>query len=161
MKYDDIDYVALRRRVDEGLKRDKRTMRLVMFAVNLFLYVLFMIIAWAIVSSSFYSNASLGALIMLSVGWGINLFMQGMTFIADTAAGERQMRQQVMTREIQRLFDERAQAEMEAAAYLQEKAKRGGRLEVAEDGELIEIVDDDSDALLRNAVAHEQLKRSI
>jgi hypothetical protein len=154
---DDIDYAALRRRVEEGVRRDKRRLRLVMLSVSAFLYVLFVAIALALASTAFLSNAATGALTMLIVGWGVTLFLQGMTFAADTAAGERQMRQQAMAREIQRIFEQRA---FEEAAYLERKAKRGGRLEVSDDGELIEIVDENqADAELREAVLREQLKR--
>ena len=157
---DDIDYAALRRRVEEGVRRDKRRLRLVMLSVSAFLYVLFVAIALALASTAFLSNAATGALTMLIVGWGVTLFLQGMTFAADTAAGERQMRQQAMAREIQRIFEQRAFEEMQAADYLERKAKRSGRLEISDDGELIEIVDDNqADAELREAVRREQIKR--
>jgi hypothetical protein len=168
MRDDNIDYAALGQRVEEGLRRDKRALRIGMFGVNLFLFVLFMLIAWVVIPSVdgvFYPDAAIGGMLMLMVGWAVGLFLQGMTLMVDTAAGERQMRQQVMTREIQRVFEERALAEMRAADYAQRKAKRSERLGLSDDGELVELGDadmddseDDADTELRQAVLREQMK---
>lgn len=147
---DEIDYAALRRLVEEGVKRDKRRTRMIMMSINIFLYVLFMIIGWAMILNSSDSAATLGVMIMFSACWGVSLFFQGMTLVADTAAGERQLRQQAMAREIQRIFEQRTS---EDAGYPEHKAKRGGRLEVSDDGELVEIVDEnDWEAELSEAV---------
>lgn len=159
MHDDDIDYAALGRRVEEGVQRSKRALRLTMFAVSLFLFALFMFIAWVAVPATSVplTGDAIGAMIMLTIGWAVSLFLQGMALTPDTAAGERQIREQAMSREIQRIFEARALDEMRAVEHLQRKAKRGERVAISDDGELVELVDDDSD--LREAVLREQSKR--
>ncbi len=148
--YDDIDYVALGRRVEESVRRGKRTTRLVAFGVSVLLFVVFVLIAWLIVPTSSGDPAAGQALasgvITLTIGWAASLFLQGAAFITDTAAGERQARQQAVARELQRILEERALDELRAADYGQRKAKRDERLEIGADGELVELVDarDDS-----------------
>jgi hypothetical protein len=149
---DQIDYRALRERVDVGVKRQKLIAKSVLFVVSLVIYIAFMLIAWG----TFLSNGGVppqwsdftnipgvertadpftGAMVMLSIGWFTALLMQFIGLIFDTRLGERQIRSQVMGHELSRELDRLGMDE------LKEKPKR--MMQLSEDGELEEIIETD------------------
>lgn len=139
-----LDYRAIRKRAEEQIQRDKRTMRVAFFVVNFLLYILFMIIAWGMflgngggrLNPSNGDDPITGAMIMLSVIGFLGVMFQFVSLMVETKAGERQMRERAMGRalseEMLRLAEESGEP--------QEKAKH--MMQLSDDGELEAIVDE-------------------
>jgi hypothetical protein len=152
---DQIDYRAVRRRVADGVKTQKQLANGILFGVNLLLFVLFLIIAFAIYLSSdsaagslvveggrvASNDAALGALIMLSAGWLTSLIFHGVSIFMNTRAGEQQMRDRAIARELGRELLRLG----EDGDEFGEKRKRV--MALTDDGELAEDLDDEAIAL--------------
>ncbi|MEZ4669339.1 MAG: hypothetical protein R3E39_15650 [Anaerolineae bacterium] len=152
----EIDYPAIQQRVDAKVKKEMRLAKFVLFAVNLGLFVVFIFMAWQLYLSNggeppiweqfvnipgiarSAGNPTTGALVMLTVGWGIGLLFQLISLIFDTRLGERQTRERLMGREVNK---ELARLGLEPSTDQQEKSKHMMRL--SDDGELEELVTDD------------------
>lgn len=142
---DNLDYQNIRDQVEAEVKRRKVIGRWTMFGVHVLIFVLFLIISWALVlANPDYSalltgedSPLLGAMLMLSIGWGTGIFMHGMSLFMDSGAAERQMRNQAITRAVGQEILERAAAEAE-------KPKRRLQHELAEDSaeDIVELSDD-------------------
>lgn len=156
----DLDYRAIRKRVEEGVKRQKRITNGTLLVVNLFLYILFLIIGWGIFLGSGGAEASsalasgrsdsplVGAMIMLSMSGFLGLMFQSISFFLDSKAGEDSMREKLVAREINREMLKMGLDESEAPD------KRKGMMRLTDDGEL-ESVDDaaaaDEEVLVRRS----------
>lgn len=142
----ELDYKALRARVQTDLQRQKKITRWVLFGVSLMLYLLFLAMGWGFFLSSGVDltpdrfGTSQGELltagmILLSVVGGLSVMFQFISAMLDTKAGEAQMKERLMARavaeEMLRLGEDDEQ----------EKAKRTMRL--GDDGELEEVLSDD------------------
>lgn len=147
MRNDDLDYAAIRRRVEVELQQDRRRGQTILFAVNVFLFCLFMLLTWVVVpatsSNISMSDDALATLIMLSIGWAIGLVMHSLTaFSIGSKAWMDRHRRRLLAREIEyaRLgIDE----ELLDESALVEKVKRGGKLRLSDEGEMLDIVDED------------------
>lgn len=139
MSQDQIDYKAVRRRVEEGVNRRKMTARVVFFVVSLFMLILFSIIGWSIAGASGVLNNedAIGAMIMLNMAGAMSVMFQGISLTLETKAGVANIRERVMARE---LSEEMMRLGMEED--VEQKRKRSMRL--AADGELEEIVDENT-----------------
>ncbi|MFN8374849.1 MAG: hypothetical protein U0694_18460 [Anaerolineae bacterium] len=137
MAQDQIDYKAVRRRVEEGLKRRKTAARWVFFIVSLFMVILFSIIGFGIAASQGALNNEdvAGAMVMLAMGGFMSVMFQFISLILETKAGEANMRERLIARE---LGEEMLR--MGTDEDVREKRKRVMR--IASDGELEEIVDE-------------------
>jgi hypothetical protein len=147
----ELDYKALRKRVQTDLQRQKTLTRWILFAVNLFLYLLFVVISWGMfiaaggadltpnIPGVSQSDPITGAMVMMTVAGGLGLMFQFISTILDTRIGEAQMRDRLMARlvaeEVMRLGEEEE--------GLQEKAKRMMRL--SDEGELEEVIEEGKD----------------
>lgn len=105
-----LDNEALRRRVDEGVRKQKRLMHVVFFVVSLFMFVLFVGISVAMLTSASLprelvqgNNALVtGAFIMLVMGWLSTLAFQGINLLGELGIMDRSLRDRIITREISR-----------------------------------------------------------
>lgn len=105
-----LDNEALRRRVDEGVRKQKRAMHVVFFVVSLFMFVLFVGISVAMLTSASLprelvqgNNALVtGAFIMLVMGWLSTLAFQGINLLGELGIMDRSLRDRIITREISR-----------------------------------------------------------
>ncbi|MCA0456816.1 MAG: hypothetical protein LCI00_22780 [Chloroflexi bacterium] len=143
----DLDYRAIRKRVEEGVKRQKRITRTTLFVVNLCLYILFLIIGWGIFLSNNGAELSasvavgqsdsplIGAMIMLSMAGFLSLMFQAIGLSLDTKMGEESMREKLVAREINREMLKMGLDEAD------ETDKRKGMMRLTDDGEL-ETVDE-------------------
>jgi hypothetical protein len=151
-----LDYRAIRQRVDEKVKKEMRLAKFALFAVNLGVFTLFSFIAW----QTYLSNGGVpprwedflnipgvarpagdpatSALVMLTMGWVVALIIQVVSLVFDTRLGERQTRERIMGREVNK---EIARLGLDTDEQ-QEKAKHIVRL--SDDGELEEVVEDDA-----------------
>ena len=144
----DLDYRAIRKRVEAGIAQQKFRKRMGFFAASLFCYVVFMIIAWGIFLSSGGQNFTVigsdgqpdqilvVAMIMLSASGLMGLLAQAKSLRLDTKRAEDQIREQLVAQEINR--------EMLKMGFddVDEHEKRKGMMRLTDDGELEEVVDD-------------------
>jgi hypothetical protein len=139
MSQDQIDYKAVRRRVEEGVKKRKMTTRIVFFVVSLCMLILFGFIGWGMANDAgiLTNDDAVGAMVMFMMGGAMSVLFQFIGLSLETKAGEASIRERVMTRE---LGEEMLRLGMEDDG--QQKRKRAMRL--AEDGELEEIVEEES-----------------
>lgn len=137
---DNIDYSAVRRRVQEGIKRQIWLTRATLFGSNLLLFVLFMFLGWSMALSQYTplnngDDLVIGGMIILSVTGFIGLMFNGLSLMLDTRMGQQRIRERVIAAEMGKALlrlDENDNAE---------KAKR--TLALSDDGELVEVVEDD------------------
>jgi membrane-anchored glycerophosphoryl diester phosphodiesterase (GDPDase) len=151
MQPDNLDYRAIRKNVEKSLKRRKSIMRWVFLGVNLMMFGVFTIFAWGMAQSTGLlvdgnpqGESLIGALIMLNIGWFTGILFQFISAIVDLKGADNQMRAQIMSEEISKAMLELGADESEAPV---EKAKRMMRL--SDDGELVEIVEDEVGAKAR------------
>ncbi|NWF71232.1 MAG: hypothetical protein HXY40_19295 [Chloroflexi bacterium] len=139
MAQDQIDYRAVLRRVEEGIKKQKTTTRAFFLASSFTLYTIFMLIGWGIAREAgvLVNEDAVSAMVMLSVAGFMSLLFQFISVMLETKAGEASIRERLIARE---LGEEMLRLGMEDEA--QDKRKRVMRL--SSDGELAEIVDESS-----------------
>jgi len=145
----DMDYQELNARVEITLKKRKMLVRYVLFGTSIFMFIVFSVLAWVMVSGSTaaaeLSNTGaddpiLGAMILFIVGWLTTLFFDGLGLVIDTGIGDKQMRSQILTEQLGQNLMEMVQASAE-------KPKRDAdgldadaqAMEISDDGELIPV----------------------
>ena len=149
----EIDYQAMNERIEAGVRKEKNLSKFVLFLVNLALFVVFLVLAWQMFVQGGgtpptmadminlpgvpkpTSNPLTSALLMMSVGCGIAVFIQAVMMIIDTPLGERSIRDRAAGREMRKAM---ARA---AAAAADEPEKRKGMMRLTDDGELEAIED--------------------
>lgn len=142
MSQDQIDYRAIRQAVEAGLKKQKFRSRIGFLIGSIVMFISFVVVAWVLFPSVDSTNSfakdgfAVGSMIMLTMGWFASLMFQAASLIFDTKAGENQIREKLVAREINR---EMLRLGEDPVAY-QEKAKRVMRL--SDDGEILEVVED-------------------
>jgi len=142
MSQNDLDYRAIRQAVEAGLKRQKFRGRIGFLLGSVAMFIAFMVVAWIVFPSvdttgSFSQDGfAVGSMIMLTMGWFASLMFQAASLYFDTKAGENQIRERLVAREINREMMRLG----EDGAGFQEKAKRVMRL--SDDGEIVEVVED-------------------
>ncbi len=149
----EMDYKGIKERVEKRVQKEKNLAKFILFASNLGLYVMFLVIAWhmyllnggtlpqldtminlpGFVKS--IGDPTTSALVMLSMGWAVALLFQAIGFIIDTPIGERSIRDRAMGREM------RQEMARLGVDDLEENEKRKGMMRLTDDGEL-EAVDD-------------------
>lgn len=144
----ELDYRAIRQRVEDGVRRQKQVTRTVLFGVNVFIYALFMLIGWGIFLSSGGAAASaaaaagqsdsplVGAMVMTSMAGFMGLMFQFISLMMETKRGEDSLRERLAAREINL---ELLKLGMDDAAVME---KRKGMMRLTDDGELEAVVDD-------------------
>ncbi len=144
----DLDYRAIRKRVEAGLAQQKFRTRMGFLIGTLFTYIVFLIVGWGIFLSSGGMEASaglasgnsdsplLGAMIMLSMSGLMGLIFQAVSLSLDTKRGENQIRERLVAQEINREMLKMGLDEVE------EHEKRKGMMRLTDDGELEEVFDD-------------------
>lgn len=147
----DLDYRAIRKRVEAGITQQKFRVRMGFFFGTLFSYIVFLIIAWSIFLTSGGAEASaslasgrsdsplVGAMIMLSMSGFMGLIFQAASLSFDTKRGENRIRERLVAREINREMLKMGLDEVE------EHEKRKGMMRLTDDGELEEVVDESAE----------------
>lgn len=147
----EMDYKGIKERVEKDVRKQKRLAKFILFATDLGLFIMFIVIAWGLYLRNGgtppqlenFMNMGLArpgdpftsALVMLSIGWAVALILQLTGFLIDSSFGERSMRDRATGREMRK--------EMERLGLddLEEHDKRKGMMRLTDDGEL-EAVDD-------------------
>ncbi len=145
MLNDPIDTEAINERVEQALTKERKRIYLGLFVANLLVYI-FILMAWLfipLVSGPQFTvpDTLLAILIMLSVGWGTGVLLHGIATATAMGAMDKSLRERVTAREFQH---EIQRLGLEALAAAKEKPKRRTeRLMLSEDGELLDITEDD------------------
>jgi hypothetical protein len=147
MPNNQLDYPAIRRRVEIELQQDRRRTQIVLFAINCFLFALFMIIAWAVMPnevSFFITEDAKDIMVMMAVGWMLALVIHALTvFVIGSQRWTDKHRKRLMAREIEYAMMGVDDALLEEADV---KAKRtpNSKLRLSDEGELLDIVEDEA-----------------
>ncbi|MBX3064654.1 MAG: hypothetical protein U0528_17580 [Anaerolineae bacterium] len=144
---DQIDYRRVREYVEENLGRGRTGAQIGFFIANLALFVTFALVSWLVfMRQGSATDSQMGAAIMLTLGWFGGLIFHGASLLFNTRMAERQLRDSLTLRGIQREMSRLgiSQADLLQAArtYGEEKPKRSGEMRLAEDGEF-EMVEED------------------
>lgn len=149
----EMDYKAIKERVEVQVRREKNLSKFILFATNLGLYAVFLFIAWNMylrnggtpprpedfVNLPGFSrpagDPTTSALVMLTIGWTVALLLQAVGFIIDAPIGERSIRDRAMGREMRKEMTRLGMDDLEA------QEKRKGMMRLTDDGEL-EALDD-------------------
>ena len=146
----ELDYRAIRTRVNEGLKKQKFRTRLALFIVSLITFIIFMAIGWGIFLSNGGADMQIinettgrmnsplvGAMIIASMSGFMGALFQGIGLVLDTKAGEDSMRERLVAREIGK--------EMMQMGADEADEKRKHMMRLSDDGELQEVVEDEAE----------------
>lgn len=79
----ELDYGEIRRKVEEGLKKQKRNARIGFFIANLVMFIIFTLITWGVGLTNPYFQTALAdpksplilLLILPTLGWGLASFI--------------------------------------------------------------------------------------
>jgi hypothetical protein len=136
MSQDQIDYKAVRRRVEEGVEKQKRNTRATFLALSVFFMLMFSLIAFGILSEGNLTGNedAIAAVVVTSIAGFMGSLFQFVSLFLDTKSGEASMREKLIARELGEEM-----LKMGSEDDVQQKEKRAMRL--AADGELEEIVD--------------------
>lgn len=133
----DIDYEAVQARVEARLEREQKRSLAGLLIANSLIYGVFMILCWFVLPNATTNNlvvtgVMMVILLLLSVGWTCGLILHIVATLTALGMMQQSQRAQALAKELQ--------AELTANPA---KRKRADRLLLSEDGELLEITDDD------------------
>jgi hypothetical protein len=145
MMNDGLDYAAIRRRVEAGLKQEKRRNKWGMFIANLIVFLVFNAIVWGYVlfrgaGGINMTETQIGFMAMLSIGYGMAVLFHFISNLMDGGSMERQLRERVMARELQNEVLRLGEAMEDEPPT---KRKRDAAYRLSDDGELLEVIDDE------------------
>ena len=145
----DLDYRAIRKRVEAGIAQQKLRTRKGLFTGSLLLYILFMALGWGMFLSSGGQNVPIvdaqgdsilvGSMVMLSMTGFFGVLFQFITLTTDSKRGEERIRERLVAREINREMLRMGLDDVE------EHEKRKGMMRLTDDGELEDVVDEEVD----------------
>lgn len=140
---DQIDYDELRTKVEAGLQRQKKNARVIFFIVNLMMLALFTGISATIaegneaIAATFADNQNLAVLLMLPyMGWIMGLVFQGISLALDSAASDKQLRGQIIARELGEQMLKLGEKSEKAKRNLVDDNLTDGEMVIGDDGEL-------------------------
>lgn len=140
---DQIDYDELRTKVEAGLQRQKKNARVIFFIVNLMMLALFTGISATIaegneaIAAAFADNQNLAVLLMLPyMGWIMGLVFQGISLALDSAASDKQLRGQIIARELGEQMLKLGEKSEKAKRNLVDDNLTDGEMVIGDDGEL-------------------------
>lgn len=164
LRDNDLDYAAIRRRVEIELQQDRRRGQTALFAVNVLLFCFFMLLVWVILpntissitmtSADYFSSITAvyntwSAKVLLSIGWIIGLLLHGLAVYRIGSKGwTDRYRRRLLAREIEyaRLgIDE----DLLDEATLVEKTKGGRKSRLSDEDEMPELTDQQNDTTKR------------
>jgi hypothetical protein len=136
-----LDYQAIQRRAEAEVRRSKSRAHLTLFLVNLFLFLVFMLIGWGTIGGrGLYPEQFFVSMLLLSICWFTGLILHGTSVWMVSAASGRRLRERAIAREIGREMTRLGLDQFDSPPW-DEKAKRQIRL--SEDGEYVQEFDDE------------------
>ena len=145
----DLDYRAIRKRVEAGVAQQKFRTRMGLFVVTLLLYILFMALGWGMFLLNGGQNVPIvdaqgdsilvGSMVLLSMSGFFGVLFQFIALMTDTKRGEERIRERLVAKEINREMLRMGLDDVE------EHEKRKGMMRLTDDGELEDVVDEEAD----------------
>jgi hypothetical protein len=139
-----MDYEELNERVEQALERRKNLMRIAMYATSVFIFVLFVVLAWLIASGSLdaatvtkpdMDNVT-AAMILLTIGGFTTLVFNGIGMLVETKGFEKQIRKEVLVEQFGDNLQELATMKRKRS---EERLTDETVMEISDDGELIPV----------------------
>ncbi len=159
----EIDYKAVRQRVEAKLRREKLWLKLFLLGISVVMFVIFAVTSWGMFNGGVLPpldqwlnmpgkvvtvDPQTSALMMMTLGWLVAILLQSISVIFDTKLGEKQLRERIMGREINSELNRLGLDDVE------EHEKRKGMMRLTDDGELEEVVD-----ISDEVVPNEQMRK--
>ena len=153
MSDQNLDYAAIRRKVEMSLYRQKRVNRIIYFLANLFLYVVTMIAIWTMVlaksdlsNALFRANDSSALLLVIlpTILWGTAVLFHFISMMIESGVGEKAIRERLLMREV---GEEILRKGLVDEGMLEKPKRRAAALEtdrvlLSDDGELVPVDED-------------------
>lgn len=139
-----MDYEELNERVEQALEQRKRITRIAMYATSVFIFLLFLVLAWLIASGALdaasVTNPDMdnitAAMIMLTIGGFMTLVLNGIGLMVGTKGFDRQMRRQVLVEQFGDNLEELATMKRKRS---EDRLADETVVEISDDGELIPV----------------------
>jgi hypothetical protein len=138
---DNSEREAIRDYIERNLAGAKWKQRIALAGVNGLLFLIFNVIAWGIILSAraSISEQAFAGTLMLSIGWGVGLFMHVLSVLLEGKAGETQLRKNlVLQARIERAVYGTTADDLYAPAE-KDKRKRDQAMALSDDGEMIPV----------------------
>jgi cytochrome c biogenesis protein CcdA len=137
MPQDQIDYKAVCRRVEEGVKKEKNTARWVLFAVSLSMMIIFTLLGWSIAGEAgiLRQGEGIAAMFLITLAAFFGVLFHMIALSIDSKSGESSIRQRLIAREL-------GEAMLNLYAEEEAETKRKRTMRLSADGELEEIADE-------------------
>ncbi len=144
---DDWDDAAIRRQVEANLNRERQA-QVALFALNLFLLVLFAllaILAMLEAGADAFSDTAIDLVITLIFGWASGVLLHGLSALAGRQHGGREPRRRhtvsaIADARLELIGDEAGEGEPE-----KRKRQAGGAFRLSEEGEILEMITDEDE----------------
>jgi hypothetical protein len=146
MSHQNLDYVAIRRKVDKAVKNQKSVYRYIFFGMHLFFYLVTMLAIWGTVSASeqlrnvLFNNAPLTAIVVIlpTALWSLMILCHMAALYIETDTAEKALREKLLMSEIGEDILRKGLLD----ASQNEKPKRGAfsdaaKILLSDEGELI------------------------
>jgi hypothetical protein len=141
---DNIDYHELNERVEQALERRKNLTRIAMYATSVFIFLVFVILAWLIASGALdaatVTNPDMdnvtAAMILLTIGGFMTLVLNGIGMLVGTKGFEKQIRREVLVEQFGDNLQELATMKRKRS---EERLGDETVMEISDDGELIPV----------------------
>ncbi len=140
MYNDDLDYAALRSRVEAELRQKRFQRQMVLFLLSSFIFVLFVVMLLLSLpdATDFVNRDSvLSVVYFLSAGWIVALVFHAVsTFVINSPGWSRRMRRRLTAQIIEDMLPDQHDGRVSPATH------PNGRLRLSDEGELLDIIED-------------------
>jgi len=135
----DIDYAELNRRIDAALEERKKAMHGVLYFISSAIFLVLLIIGWILFADA---GESLAGMIMMTVGGGLMVLLNGLALAAATGRMDKDLRRDIMRREIdvnvlEMMLEQAREKQKRDGQRLDDSASEDAFLGVSDDGELL------------------------
>ncbi len=134
-----LDYDELNRRIDKALEEHKKALHRVMYFVSAGIFLLMLIISWILFADA---GEMLGGMIMMTVSGALMLVFNGIALAAVDGRMDKQLRREVMRRELdvsmlEMMLEQAREKSKREEQRLEEFSGGDEFLGVSDDGELL------------------------
>lgn len=145
---DDLNYTAIRRQVEADLNRERRQARVALFAVNLFLLVLFTLLAVLVIPGvGPVTDSTIVGMLMLIIGWAVGVLLHGLSALGLGQNWEREARRRHTASAIADARLGLIGGEVDEGEPEKRKRRSGGAFRLSDEGEILEVIADEDEPL--------------
>ena len=142
----DLDYRAIRKRVEVGIAQQKFRNRMGLFVGSLLIYVVFLCIGWGVflfnggqnlpIVDAQGNSVFISAMALITMAGFFGILFQFIALTMETKGGENRIREKLVAQEINREMLKMGLDDVE------EHEKRKGMMRLTDDGELEEVTEE-------------------